>query len=82
MASSCSLSLIPYFSLSRLLHRTSKLVLSFSLYPPLRHKTLVVASPTSSLKKAGEALQCATCLQGIITNAIASLNGKLDNLTD
>ncbi len=41
-----------------------------------------VASPTSGLQKAGEALQCATCLPGIITNAIASLNGKPDNLTD
>ncbi len=39
MVSSCCLSLIPYFCFSRLLHKTSKLFFSFSLYPPLHHKT-------------------------------------------
>jgi len=43
MASSCPLSLIPHVRLLRLSHKMSKLVWSFSLYPPLHHKPLVVA---------------------------------------
>ncbi len=74
MASSCSLSLIPYLftSVSR---KISKLFWSLSSYPALRHKTVGCCFTIE---------QCATCLQGVITNAIASLDGKLDtdNLTD
>jgi hypothetical protein len=36
------------------------------------------------MEKAGEAMQSASCWQGVITNAIARLDGKLDtdNLRD
>jgi len=74
MASSCRWSLIPCLCPS-IFRKTSKLSGSLSSYPGLRHKTVGCCFTIE---------QCATCLQGMITNANASLNGKLDtdNLTD